>query len=293
MFCDMILQTGSLNKPSITGLAFVSPPCNSALEQRLEEIDQSSCKNNIETVGIEQLPNEDVKITVDQIGETIGISCTDIGSAKRSKPLKPGAKPAPIVVVFKNTGTESCDKWLAHRRKLTEVASKLITGGSLVRNPVAVIYSAVIRHKISDQYYVAAAVEYKLCHSPDMWRCGGEPGNKRTYDSPAQRHIRDPGLRLPSPRRMRHNNLSAFALQICDVQFNKVSMHISALHKIRLDYIVMATNDVLFQIFGLRELLAAEATSIAQATVASNRCCICVEQYLFDIKLVFFNLSLV
>ncbi|CAH0720181.1 unnamed protein product, partial [Brenthis ino] len=39
-------------------------------------------------------------------------------------------KPAPIIIGFKTSGTKSRDEWLANRRKLKELNSSAITGGS-------------------------------------------------------------------------------------------------------------------------------------------------------------------
>lgn len=54
--------------------------CNLALEQKMHDYDQQSRKNNLEIVGIEQLPGKDVKNIVTKIGETMDVSCDDIES---------------------------------------------------------------------------------------------------------------------------------------------------------------------------------------------------------------------
>ncbi|VVC94581.1 unnamed protein product [Leptidea sinapis] len=63
---------------------------NIALEQKVHELEQSSLKHNIEIVGIEQLPDEDVEKVVSKIGETMNVSCVDIESARRTRQTKPG-----------------------------------------------------------------------------------------------------------------------------------------------------------------------------------------------------------
>ncbi|VVD05961.1 unnamed protein product [Leptidea sinapis] len=85
----------------------------------------SSRKQNIEIVGIAQLPGESVKEIVSKIGDKINASSSDIEWARRSRPYKIGTKPPPIIVGFKTTGSTSRDNWLTQRRKLSD-----ITGGS-------------------------------------------------------------------------------------------------------------------------------------------------------------------
>ncbi|VVD05477.1 unnamed protein product [Leptidea sinapis] len=104
---------------------------NIALEQKVHELEQSSLKHNIEIVGIEQLPDEDVEKVVSKIGETMNVTCVDIESTRRTRQTKPGGKPASIIVAFKTSGTVSRDMWLAQRRCLAEITSNMITGGTL------------------------------------------------------------------------------------------------------------------------------------------------------------------
>ncbi|XP_049881351.1 uncharacterized protein LOC126377584 [Pectinophora gossypiella] len=104
--------------------------CNTALEQKIHDFEQVSRKHNVEIVGIEQLPGENVKDIVSKIGAVIDVSSADIEWVRRSRPMKAGGKPAPIIVGFKSSGTESRDRWLANRRKLTATTSDMVTGGS-------------------------------------------------------------------------------------------------------------------------------------------------------------------
>lgn len=105
--------------------------CNVALQQKVEELEQATRKHKIEITGVEQLPSENVMDIVAKVGRAIDVSCADIESAARAHPLKPGKRPAPIIVAFKTTGTESRDKWLAQRRKLMSTTSGGIVGGSM------------------------------------------------------------------------------------------------------------------------------------------------------------------
>lgn len=104
--------------------------CNVALEQRLHDYEQSTRKHNIEIVGIEQMPDENVNEIVNNIGKMINASSADIEWVRRNQPRKQGFKSASIIVGFKTSGTESRDTWLSQRRKLTEITSDKITGGT-------------------------------------------------------------------------------------------------------------------------------------------------------------------
>ncbi|KAF9812251.1 hypothetical protein SFRURICE_012803 [Spodoptera frugiperda] len=104
--------------------------CNGALEQRVHDFEQSTRKHNIEIVGIEQLPGENVKEVVTKIGNMINVSSDDIDFVRRNQPRKQGVKTSSIIVGFKSSGTESRDAWLAQRRKLADVTSDKITGGT-------------------------------------------------------------------------------------------------------------------------------------------------------------------
>ncbi|XP_048002433.1 uncharacterized protein LOC125238975 [Leguminivora glycinivorella] len=106
---------------------------NMALEQKIQEFEQTTRKHNIEIVGIEQLPDENIMGIVTKIGEKIDVSCADIESARRTHPPRPGpnARPAPIIVAFKSSGTAARDQWLARRRRLADLTSAALTGGAL------------------------------------------------------------------------------------------------------------------------------------------------------------------
>ena len=106
--------------------------CNTALEQKINDFEQVSRKHNIEIVGVEQLPNENIKELISKISTAIDVSCNDIEWARRNRPLMGNNKPAPIIVGFKSTGTVIRDKWLAQRRKVTELTINIITGGSAI-----------------------------------------------------------------------------------------------------------------------------------------------------------------
>ncbi|KAF9797778.1 hypothetical protein SFRURICE_017973, partial [Spodoptera frugiperda] len=97
--------------------------CNGALEQRVHDFEQSTRKHNIEIVGIEQLPGENVKEVVTKIGNMINVSSDDIDFVRRNQPRKQGVKTSSIIVGFKSSGTESRDAWLAQRRKLADVTN--------------------------------------------------------------------------------------------------------------------------------------------------------------------------
>ncbi|CAD0199745.1 unnamed protein product [Chrysodeixis includens] len=103
---------------------------NVALEQRVHDFEQTARKHNIEIVGIEPMPDENVKEVVDKIGKIINVSSEDIEWVRRNQPRKQGLKQASIIVGFKTSGTESRDAWLSQRRKLTDVTSDKITGGT-------------------------------------------------------------------------------------------------------------------------------------------------------------------
>ncbi|XP_045535244.1 uncharacterized protein LOC123721239 [Papilio machaon] len=107
--------------------------CNAALEQKIHEFEQASLNDRIEIVGIEKLPGENIKDLISKVGDTINVSTSEIEWARRTtttRLMKTSAKPAPIVVKFKVSGADSRDIWLAQRRKMTEVTSNKITGGS-------------------------------------------------------------------------------------------------------------------------------------------------------------------
>ncbi|CAK1584076.1 unnamed protein product [Parnassius mnemosyne] len=103
---------------------------NTALEQKLHEFEQASRKNNIEIVGIEQLPGENVTEIVSKIGDIINVSSSDKEWARRTRSRKESTKPSSIIVGFKTTGTRSRDSWLSQRRNLSETTSNMITNGS-------------------------------------------------------------------------------------------------------------------------------------------------------------------
>lgn len=108
---------------------------NAALEQKIHEFEQASRKHNIEIVGIEQLPGENVKEIVTKIGEVIDVSSSDVEWARRTRPPREDSKPASIIVSFKTSGTGSRDAWLAQRRKLTNTTSNMVTSGA-ARNQI-------------------------------------------------------------------------------------------------------------------------------------------------------------
>ncbi|KAJ2949730.1 hypothetical protein O0L34_g15662 [Tuta absoluta] len=143
---DTLIAEHEKSKSKITKLekavTTVSNKCvylekhNTALEQKLLEFEQASRNHNIEIVGIEQLPGENVKDIVIKIGNKLNVDCTDIEWARRSRVPKVGStKPAPILVGFKATGTGTRDNWLAQRRNLLDTTSDVITGGS-VKNKI-------------------------------------------------------------------------------------------------------------------------------------------------------------
>ncbi|CAH2108186.1 unnamed protein product [Euphydryas editha] len=115
---------------SITNKYIYIEKCNTALEQKVNDFEQASLNHNVEIVGIEQLPNENLKKLVNKIGELIEVSSDDVEWVKRSRPLKAGSKSANILVGFKTTGTASRDRWLAQRRNLKNTTSNMITGVS-------------------------------------------------------------------------------------------------------------------------------------------------------------------
>lgn len=104
--------------------------CNVALEQRVHDFEQNTRKHNIEIVGIEQMPDENVKEIVNKIGKIIDVSSDDIDWVRRNQPRKQGVKAASIIVGFKTSGTESRDAWLTQRRKLSDITSDKITDGT-------------------------------------------------------------------------------------------------------------------------------------------------------------------
>lgn len=104
--------------------------CNIALEQKVHEFEQSTRKHNIEIVGIEQMPDENIMEVVKKLGDTLEVNCDDIEWASRRQQRKTSDRPATIVIGFKSTGTENRNTWLANRRKLVKVNSSIITSGS-------------------------------------------------------------------------------------------------------------------------------------------------------------------
>lgn len=103
--------------------------CNVALEQKIHEFEQSTRKHNIEIVGIEEMPGENIKDIVTRIGNTLGVHCDEIDWSRRNKVNKQNNKPSPIVIGFKTSGTNIRDTWLVQRKKLVGVTSNTITGG--------------------------------------------------------------------------------------------------------------------------------------------------------------------
>lgn len=104
---------------------------NLALQQSLQGYEQSARKQNIEIVGVEQMPDENVKEIVSKIGKIINVSSDDsIEWVRRMQPRKLGTKPPSIIVGFKNSGMDCRDAWIAERRKLVDVTSNVITGGT-------------------------------------------------------------------------------------------------------------------------------------------------------------------
>jgi uncharacterized protein YoxC len=114
---------------SLTNKCIHLDKCNSAIEQKISELEQATRKNNIEIVGVEHLPGENVKEIITKIGNIINVNCDDIEWVRRTRPLKAGSKPAPIIVGFKSTGTHSRDAWLVHRRRVSETTSNTVTSG--------------------------------------------------------------------------------------------------------------------------------------------------------------------
>ncbi|KAH9645692.1 hypothetical protein HF086_003365 [Spodoptera exigua] len=104
--------------------------CNIALEQKLHEAEQQSLKQNLEIVGVEYIPGENLREIVTKIGDEIGVKSNDIEWVKRNKQSKKENKPSPIMVGFKPSGIESREEWLVNRRKLIELNSSVFTGGS-------------------------------------------------------------------------------------------------------------------------------------------------------------------
>lgn len=117
---------------NVTNKCVYLEKCNIALEQKVEDFEQKSRKHNIVIAGVEQLPDENVRVIVTKIAENINVSCSDIEWAKRSAPMKSGSKPASIIVGFKTSGTESRDSWLSNRRNLKDTTSNMLTNGSAV-----------------------------------------------------------------------------------------------------------------------------------------------------------------
>lgn len=108
--------------------------CNSALEQKVQEYDQVSRKNNLEIVGVEQLPGENLREVVTKTGQLINVSSMEIEWGSRRRQQRTDSdRPAPILIGFKATtsGANERDTWLAQRRKLKEFTSDVITGGTI------------------------------------------------------------------------------------------------------------------------------------------------------------------
>lgn len=121
------------NVASINNKLVYLEKCNIALEQKVQDYDQTSRRNNLEIVGVELLPGENVREVVNKIGELIDVSSTDIEWVSRRQQRNTSGKPAPILVGFKATaaGKNERDAWLSQRKKLAEITSSTITGGSL------------------------------------------------------------------------------------------------------------------------------------------------------------------
>ncbi|XP_045492547.1 uncharacterized protein LOC123691991 [Colias croceus] len=116
---------------SISNKCVYLEKCNIALEQKVHEFEQNTRKHNIEIVGIEQVPGENVKEVVNKVGKLLDVSCDDIEWVRRGPQRKQqDDKPAPITVGFRTSGTGTRDNWLAQRRKLSEVNSSMVTGGT-------------------------------------------------------------------------------------------------------------------------------------------------------------------
>ncbi|XP_045538256.1 uncharacterized protein LOC106713295 [Papilio machaon] len=103
--------------------------CNTALEQKLHDYEQLTRKQNIEIVGLEAMPDENVTEIVSKLGKMINVSDDNIEWVRRNQPRKQGISSASIIVGFKASGTKSRDAWLAERHKLSDITSDKITGG--------------------------------------------------------------------------------------------------------------------------------------------------------------------
>lgn len=122
--------------------------CNVALEQKLQEYDQSSRRQNIEIAGVEQLPNEDTSALVKKIGKELKLPTEEILWARRLPQRKEG-KISSIIVSFRQHATDGGgskegrgsgagavnspsprDAWLAQRRTRVLLCSNNITGGT-------------------------------------------------------------------------------------------------------------------------------------------------------------------
>lgn len=126
-------KINSLDKSfiSINNKCVYLEKCNMALEQKMLEFEQASRKLNIEIVGLEQLPNENINEVVKKLADTLEVSSENIEWASRRHQRKQSNRPAPIIVGFKNTGGAAArNSWLAKRSKLIELNSSMITGGS-------------------------------------------------------------------------------------------------------------------------------------------------------------------
>lgn len=105
--------------------------CNIALDQKLQDAEQSSLKQNLEIVGVEYIPGENLREIVTKIGDEMGVKSNEIEWVKRSRQSKQDNKPSSIIIGFKASGIESREDWLANRRKLIQLNNNsIITGGS-------------------------------------------------------------------------------------------------------------------------------------------------------------------
>lgn len=104
--------------------------CNLALEHKMQELEQSSHKRNIEIIGVEQLPGENWKQVVCNLSEKVNLRTDEIESVRRNRIPKHGLdRPASIIAEIKVTGMQSREQWLAKRRDLT-ITSDIITNGT-------------------------------------------------------------------------------------------------------------------------------------------------------------------
>ncbi|KAG7305368.1 hypothetical protein JYU34_009431 [Plutella xylostella] len=104
--------------------------CNGALEEKIQEMQQKSRQYNIEIVGVEQLPEENMKDMMEKIGALLKVNTEHIYSFKRLL-SRNKSKPPPIMVRFRNDddGYAARELWLTQRR-LVKIVSNQITLGS-------------------------------------------------------------------------------------------------------------------------------------------------------------------